>query len=282
MADINNNAEISRMLSGEKDAESEKVLIENDKITGEHVEAFNSGKPVEFSTTGLSEEALQDIEAMNDMKIDELLTEEGIQEPVNSVPEFDYENDDEENILVQAGVTELKKFTLPRPIKLAIFWGLTVCISFSLGFVFRLFIARGGFDNYTDNVAYSSLAAVAARIDAGYEFRAHDIYVSRSADVTECIIFGVIYTELNDFKSTHYRLIINNKNRSNATLYRPFNQAEYDSLKDSTDPELRLRADTMMNHHENFLRSVGEINAGHARWRRANTERVNLRLVTEG
>ncbi|MCL2109922.1 MAG: hypothetical protein FWH20_11335, partial [Oscillospiraceae bacterium] len=164
------------------------------------------------------------------------------------------------------------------PLKTALLWVFSILLFFSLGFGTHLYLSQGVFDGYVDSIAADSLDAVLRRIPADSRYEAYEIYVSREPDITECIIFGVVMRELQNPEPSHYRLVITNNNRANATLYNPFNQAEYDRLVTGTSEE-RLHADTMMHHYERFLQSADEINANNPRWKRANTEKINSRLT---
>jgi hypothetical protein len=89
----------------------------------------------------------------------------------------------------------------------------------------------------------------------------------------------VLSTGAGDYTSTYFRLVINNSNHSDTTLFLPFDQAHHDALLSSGDTQDMLDAGTMMNRHESFLLSLSEINSGNLRWERANIEFVKTQLA---
>ncbi|MDR2532456.1 MAG: zinc ribbon domain-containing protein [Oscillospiraceae bacterium] len=290
--DVDNSAAIARMLSGEPD-----------ELNDRQIEDFESGKPIELSSGGLSEEALGDIATMDSMDFDELLTEEAASVPAASpvvslgagnpdsgaipvgnfdggVIGFEPSNDDHDNIIIQSGVTEMHRFRMPRIVKRIIACVLLLSAGFGLGFGLHYFMSYGLFANHTNSIALKSSRAVMLRvIPEGQEFKPIDIYVKRDAHTTECIIFGVLFSEVNDYTATYFRWVINNDDHSESRLFLPFNQARYLELLNSDDPQERLTASTMKGNYDSFLLSLSEINAGNPRWERADTAYVNKRLL---
>jgi hypothetical protein len=278
--DVDNSDAIKRMLNtGE-----ESVVVETDELNEEQMDAFNSGKAVEFSPANpgepnvveLSMEAGEAISAMDSMKFDDIL-------PPEPKDDSDSEHDDDEphdddDIIIKRGVTEIKKFRIPHRVKKAIFICCVLAVTFAAGFALHFAITLGVFDDYADNIGTSSVRVVRSRLPDGYSFTAFDIYVKRNVDVTECIIFGVIYSEVGEYNPTYYRLLINNNDRSDSQLIRPFDREEHDMLAVSEDPNERLRAAHMMNFYENYRRSVSEIISGSSRWVRADIANVTSRL----
>lgn len=301
--DVDNSAAISRMLEGKEDniesADNSTVVVESDELTDEQEEAFNSGKQIEFSggtssgglTGGLSEEALESISAMNEMELDDILPPpepvvlhppseepEKPEEPeVQSSPEYLELFGDHDDILIQKGVTELHKISIPQHIRNCVFLALCLIVMFVIGFGFHFMLIRGAFDSHINEVSLYSVRAVQMRTAPGEEFMAVDIYVKKDADITECIVFGVLSTGANDYTPTHYRFLISNHDMSDTTMIRPFDRAEYDRLVQGSGEE-RVRAATMLGLHDNFLRSVEEINAGNMRWQKADMGFIKTRL----
>jgi hypothetical protein len=277
--DIDNSDAINRMLSSGE----ESVVVQTAELNKEQEAAFNSGKAVEFSpitadTTGiveLSEDAdvSEAIMAMDSMKFDGILPLDAGDEPEDNTEPID-----PENIVIKKGVTEIKRFRIPRRVKKAILICFLFVITFAAGFVLHFSITRGVFDNYANEAGYSSLRLITPRVPEGYNFTPFEIYVKRGVDVTECIVFGVHYTSVNEFAPTYYRILINNHDRTDSQFIRPFNQDEYEELVNSSDANERLRAAHMMGLYENFRRSVNEINSGSSGWVEANLSVINSRL----
>lgn len=276
---VDNSNAINRMLaSGE-----ESVLVETDELNAEQEAAFNSGKAVEFSnaapgTTGVVElsenpDMSEAIMAMDSMKLDDILPPKPDTEPVQ-----EHHDDDDDDVVLKKGVTEIKRYKLPAPVKKAIAICFVLCLTFAGGFALRFAMTLGVFDDYANKAGLDSLNKINMRIPEGYDFIAFDIYVKRGGDVTECIIFGVLYSEVGEYEPTYYRMLINNTDRSQSHLIYPFNQKDYDMLVNSDDPVERTRAASMTGLYENFLLSLSEINAGSSRWVRADVSHIKSRM----
>ena len=249
-------------------ADLKGVTVEADELTDEQREAFEAGVPIEFASVTLSDEALQDMSEMDKMSLDDLI-------PNGLDSDSD---DDDDDIIVKEGVKEIKKFTLPKPAKKLIRVLILVAAGFVLGLGLNIFIQRDTFNVVLNQIGYDAVNEILTQIPEDSLFSAYDIYVKRGADVTECIVFGVIYTEVNNYTPTYYRLLTVDGNNSDVTFFHPFDLDEYNFLKSGSDRE-RISADIMMNGYESFLRSVGEINAGDERWSKVSTEHVNMRLA---
>jgi hypothetical protein len=275
--DVDNSAEISKMFGTEPGALSDSQIAD-----------FESGKEVEL--TGRASELDGALSAMNDINFEEILSESNDspheEEHSFSPPSGDFgdahDDDDNDDIIIQKGVTEVHGFRLPRIIKSIIACILVLAVGFGLGYGVKYFQELGVFANYTNDISLKSLIAVQGwAIPDGQRFKAVEIHVKRDAATTECIIFGVFINSAGDYEPTYFRLIINNSDHSDATIYLPFNRARYEELMASDIPQDRLDAGTMMNRYETFLISAAEINADNPRWERADIEFVNKQLSRE-
>jgi len=283
--DVDNSAEISRMFG----KESDNVVVGSDELSDTDIAAFESGKAIEFSSGGgLSEDAMESIAAMNEIKFDEILSAEQDAEPAVSFDDgnsgdFGDSDHDDDDIIIQKGVTEVHGFRLPATVKRIIVAVFILAAGFGLGFGLHYFLSLGIYAGYTNDTALSSVREVLIReIPQGQRFKAIEIYVKRGADRTECIVFGVLFSESNNYTPTYYRLTIKASDFSDVAVYPPFNQQQYDILSNSSDPLESLTASTMMSDYNNFLRAVNEINSGNPLWERADVEYVNKKLLTEG
>ena len=276
--DVDNSAEISRMFG----KESDNVIVGAEELSDTDIAAFESGKAIEFSPGGgLSEDAMESIAAMNEIRFDEILASDVSME-VGTDISIGIPDDDDDDIIIQKGVTEVHGFKLPGIVKKIIVCVLIFALGFGGGFGLHYFLSLGIYAGFVNDTALDSVKEVLLReMTEGQRFKAVEIYVKRGADRTECIIFGVTFSEANDYTQTYFRLIINDE-LSKITIPPPFNQREYDRLINSSDPLENLTAATMMSDHNNFLRSVNEINSNSPLWERADVEYVNKKLLTEG
>lgn len=287
--DVDNSAEISKMFGKEKDNLSDQLISD-----------FESGKEVELSELDGA------LSAMNEINFDEILGE-GVEVQLEEAkpakpaprtvfqapPEFHDddvheeddsgahhdEDDDHDGLIIQKGVTEVHGFHLPKPVKIILICIIMLAIGFGAGYGLKYFQEQGVFANYTNEISLNSLRGIQAHIPADSNFKAVEIYVKRDAETTECIIFGVLSTEVKSYTPTYYRLIINNRDLSKAELYLPFDRERYEELKNSDDALERMAAETLINHYNNYLLSLAEINADNPRWLRADIEFVNKQLA---
>ncbi|MCL2637322.1 MAG: zinc ribbon domain-containing protein [Oscillospiraceae bacterium] len=284
--DVDNSAEISKMFGG------------GDTLSDSQIADFESGKEIELSGGAGGDDGLSELDgalsAMSTINFDEILGEgsnTGTLPEIkfSSIPDdsdssdnesADSDDDDHDDIIIQKGVTEVHGFRLPAFVKKIIACVLILVLGFGLGYGLKYFQERGVFMNHTNEISLKSLEWVTTRIiPAGQSFAAVEIYVKKDATTTECIIFGVFSTEAGDYTPSYFRLVINNKDHSDATLFLPFDQSRYAALLESGETQDRLDAGTMMNHYESFLLSAGEINSGNPRWARADIEFVNKQLA---
>lgn len=286
MDNIDNSAEVAKMLGKEGN------------LSNEQIEDFESGKAIELPSGGLSEDAMKSINAMNDINFDEILgaNNGGEAEPqppepapsASTAPAEAYysssdDHDDHDGIIIQRGVSEVHGFKLPRFIRKFIAFMIILAIGFGIGYGAHYFRSLGVFTSYTNDISLKSVRAVQARaIPDGQRFKAIEIYVKQDAEFTECIIFGVTFSEANSYTPTYFRLIINNEDHSDSKIFTPFNPERHERLLNSDDMRDRLTAAHMVENYEIFLRSLNEINAGNPRWERADVEYVNKQLMLEG
>jgi hypothetical protein len=282
---------------------------ETDELNNQQIKDFESGKPIEFSGASgngrFSNETMDDIAAMESIDFEGILAEQeagsaptptinlGAPTEIPSTPaapvnrpapfggfaqEGD-EHDDRDDIIIQSGVTEMHRFKLPRPIKTLIACLCLMALGFGLGYGLRYMMSYGAFAGYTNDIGLRSVRAVETRIPDDHSFKAIEVYVKRNAHTTECIVFGVIFAEANDYTPTYYRLIINNSDLK-GEIFLPFNQTRYNELINSGDPQERLTAATMMGHYESFRLSLSEINSGNPRWEQADIAFINKQLLS--
>ncbi|MCL1823782.1 MAG: hypothetical protein FWG44_06225 [Oscillospiraceae bacterium] len=280
----------------------EMVKVDSDELNKEQMKAFQSGKPIEFSG-GLSEDAMADIAAMDAMDLSDLLPPEPAspEEPGQTVSmpaepagsenqdnlisesgevEFNPDIHSEEKIIIKQGVTELKRFEIPRAVKRTILVVFALIAAFALGFCVHFIMASEIFPGYVNETGYKCAAATLNIIPKDKEFMIFDIYVKKDAETTECIVFGVLSEAVNNFNPTYYRFIINNSDSEDTNVYLPFDPEKHSAYKQGSDQE-RMAADTMMSYYNAFLRSVDEINAGSERWQRADIAYIKTRLAKE-
>ncbi|MCL2696802.1 MAG: zinc ribbon domain-containing protein [Oscillospiraceae bacterium] len=280
---VDNSAEISKMFG--KDA---SIVVSSDELNANQLEAFDSGVEIEFSGSELDGA----LSAMNEINFDEILGENHnnkteVVELTTAIPDDEeaepHNDDDHDDIIIQKGVTEVHGFRLPRFVQNIIAFIIILALGFGLGYGLKYFQERGVFANYTNDISLKSLRAVNARaVPADLGFTAVEIFVKRDAVTTECIVFGVLSAGAGDYAPSYYRLIINNSDHSDTTLYLPFDSVRHAELLASGDVQNSLDAVTMMNRYETYLLSLAEINSDNPRWERADIEFVNKQLAREG
>jgi hypothetical protein len=305
--DIDNSAEIAKMLKGESpmNTENDSVVVGNE-LNDANIEAFESGTEIKFAGGDSLSELDGALSAMNEINFDEILGSEpepapqqtinfdngGSVDPFSNHADDSHEShnehdehddhDDHEGLIIQKGVTEVHGFKLPGFIKKIIACIFILAIGFGSGYGLHYFQSLGVFTNFTNDISLKSLRAVQeVAIPAGQYFKAVEIFVKRDADTTECIIFGVLFLESNNYTPTYFRLVYNNDDLTRFRILLPFNQERYDELLSSDDPLENQTAHQMMNYYNTFLLSVNEINAENPRWERADVEYVNKQLMLE-
>ena len=271
LPDVDNSDAIARMLAGGEES-AEKLVVESGDLSEEQMKDFQSGKLLEFSRQDLTPEEMEKLADMDEESIKEFLSTANLLSPEQDAAD----STDEENIILKQGVTELLKFRLPKIAKKIIFYILSAAVGFSLGFGVHMLLTRDIHDTNINNIGVKSVKAVLQKIPQGNTFKAYDIYVKIGTDITECIIFGVLYNSADNYHSTYYRLLINNHDDTDATLYRPFDDDEYRILLQGTDEE-QIKAAVMKGYYDNFRRSVNEINSGSSLWSKADTDYINIK-----
>ncbi|MDR1753774.1 MAG: zinc ribbon domain-containing protein [Eubacterium sp.] len=149
---------------------------------------------------------------------------------------------------------------------------LVVIVSIVIGGASTYLYIDGQYKNGIYGIAYDSVNDVAQRLPKSSRFIVYDVYVKESRTTVECVINGAVSSSVGEYTPTYYRIVSDGEKK---TLYKPFDQNEYERLMGGSKEE-KIQARINLGWHKTYLAAIDEINSGSGKWKRANAGYINM------